>query len=144
MYCIYYNTQLFLWKTEPNEPSQQNRARASPTGTGCLIGKVLISLAPHKRRPASSRSPWSTKTSQMDVIYPATPKIYNFSPKIPPTHPTASTTTRLPHLALFMSIYWRPRPLPNSPARLYSPALPSGTHGRATTLPARPRIILVS
>jgi len=37
-----------------------------------------------------------------------------------------------------MSIYWRPRPLPNSPALFYTPALPSGTLGILSTLPAHP------
>jgi len=112
-------------------------AKLSPTGTACLIGKKLISLAPHKRSPASSRFPWGAKTSQMGVFYPATPEIYNFPPEIPPNEPNGERTTRPPLRALFTSIYLCPQPLPNSPAILYAPALPSGTLGKSTTLPAQ-------
>ena len=66
----------------------------------------------------------------MGLLYPATPKIYNYSP---PSCPTASAPTRLPHLALLSSIYWCPLPLLNLP---HTPALPSGTLGIPTTLPA--------
>jgi hypothetical protein len=70
-------------------------------------------LSPHKRSPASSHSPWSAKTSQMGVLYPATPKIYNLPP---PNPPNSERTTRSLFLALFTYIYWRPQPLPNHPA----------------------------
>jgi hypothetical protein len=79
-------------KNQAQRAQQQIRAQASPSGTACLIGKELISLAPHKRSPASSRSPWSAKTSQMGVLYPATPKIYNFPPQFPPNVPPMSPT----------------------------------------------------
>jgi len=38
-----------------------------------------------------------------------------------------------------MYIYWFPRPLPDGPALLYNPALPSGTLGISTILPAYPK-----
>jgi len=115
---------------------EQNRAWASPSGTACLIGKNKSNLSPHKCCPASSRSPWSAKTSQMGVLYPATPKIYNLPP---PNPPNSERTTRPLFLALFTYIYWRPQPLPNHPALLYTPALPSGTLGKSTIIPAHPK-----
>jgi hypothetical protein len=62
----------------------------------------------------------------------------------PPSCATASATTRLPHLALFISIYWCLLPLPSSPALLHTPALPSGTLGLSIIIPATLRTILVS
>ena len=104
----------------------------------------MISLGPCICSPASSHSPSSAKTSQMHLLYriyyTLLPPKYTIShPKSPPTCQTASAPTRLPHLALFISIYWCPLPLPSSPAILHTPALPSGTLGISTTLPAHPK-----
>jgi len=73
----------------------------------------------------------------MGVTYPATPKIYNFPP---PNEPNGERTTRPPLLALFTYIYCHPQPLLNSPALLHIPALPSGTLGKSTILPAHLKI----
>jgi len=75
----------------------------------------------------------------MGVLYPATPKIYNFPPKIPPNAPNSERTTRPPLLALFTCIYQCPQPLLNNPAPLHYPALSSGTLGIPTDLPAYPK-----
>jgi len=68
----------------------------------------------------------------MGVMNPATPKIYNYPL---PNEPNGERTTRPPLLALFTCIYCHP----NSPALLHIPALPSGTLGKSTTLPAHPK-----
>jgi hypothetical protein len=91
-----------------NPAQQQNRARASPSGTACLIGKPGLMEPVLERFGASS----GAKTSQMGVSNPDTPKYKISRPKSPRTHPTASATTRLPHLALLMSVYWQPLPTP--------------------------------
>ena len=76
VYLLYLLQYTFCSMKNPTQRVQeQNRARASPSGTACLIGKNLISLAPWSGSAASSRSPSSAKTSQMDLLYPATPKI---------------------------------------------------------------------
>ena len=124
-------------KNRAQRAQEQNRARASPSGTACLIGKKLISLAPWRCSPASFRSPWSAKTSQMGVLYPATPKIYNFPPEIPPNEPNSERTTWPLLLAMFTCIYWSLPSLLNSPTLLYTPALSSGTPGISTILPAQ-------
>ena len=119
--------------------------QGSPTGTTCLIGKLSLigklpsNLSPHKRSPASSRSRWGTKTSQMGVTYPATPKIYNFLPEIPHNAPNSEhnhppATSGNVYLCLLVS----PAPT-QQPALLYTPALLSGTLGISTTLPAYPQ-----
>ena len=74
------------------------------------------------------------------VIIPHYPQNIQFDTQhLRPTCPTASTPTHLPHLALFISIYQCPQPPPNSPALLYTPALPSGTLGISFILPAHPK-----
>jgi hypothetical protein len=80
----------------------------------------------------------------MGVAYPATPKIYNFPPEIPPNVPNSERTTRPPLLALFTCIYYCPQPPANSPAPLYTPALPSGTLGKPTTLPVYPKVSITN
>jgi len=84
-------------------------------------------------------------------IIPCYPRNIKFPAQNPadsrPTCPTVSAVTWLPHLALFTSIYCRPQPLPNSPALLHTPALPSGTLSRSPNLPAHlkdPLVILTS
>ena len=122
---------------------QQNWAQGSPAGTGTafLIGKKLISLAPHKRSPASSRFPWGAKTSQMGVLYPATPEIYNFLPESRPTSPRVSA----PPDHCFGHCLHRFTCAPNCypTALLYNPALSSGTLGKPTILPAYPKSLLL-
>ena len=113
-------------KNRAQRAQEQNRAQARPTGTAFLIGTKLISLAPWRCSPASSRSPWSAKTSQMGLLYPATPKIYNYFPPIMPN----SERTLLPATSGIVYICLR------SPALLHTPALSSGTLGILTTLPA--------
>ena len=63
---------------------QQNQAQASPTGTACLIGKAGLLEHIVKWFSAHSCSPWGTKTSQMGVSNPATPKYEISHPNIPP------------------------------------------------------------
>ena len=89
-------------KNRAQRAQEQNRAWAGPTGTACLIGKNRSNLSPHKRWLASSRSPWSAKTSQMGLLYPTTPKIFNL---LPPNPPNSERTTRPLFLALFTYIY---------------------------------------
>ena len=80
-------------------------------------------------------------------IIPCYPRNIKFPTENPadscPTCPTVSTITWPPHLALFISIYWCPQPLPNSPALLHTPALPSGTLSRLPNLPTDPKDPLV-
>src|SRR6266566_2929126 len=119
---------------------QQFRARGSPTGTACLIGKKLINMAPQVCPPASSRTPWSAKTSQMGLLYPATPKIYNFPPPNPPTsehhHPPA------PSAIVYIYLLVPPTPT-QQPHPITHPALPSGTLGRSPNLPAHLKDLFV-
>jgi hypothetical protein len=79
----------FSMKIQAQQAQEQNRARASPPGTTCLIGKNEHNLSPHRCSPASSHSPWHAKTSQMGLPYPATPEIYNFLPEILPNVPNS-------------------------------------------------------
>jgi hypothetical protein len=75
----------------------------------------------------------------MGVSNPATPKIYNFPPEIPPNAPN-SERNHPPATSGIVVIYLlAPLPLLNSPALLHAPALPSGTLGISTTLPAHPK-----
>jgi len=67
-----------------NQAQQQNPAQASPTGTACLIGKTRLLAHIVKRFSARSCFPWGTKTSQMGVSNPATPKYEISCPNIPP------------------------------------------------------------
>ena len=128
-------------KNRAQRAQEQNRARASPSRTACLIGKLPSNLSPHKCWLASSRSPWSAKTSQMGVLYPTTPKIFNLPP---PNLPNSERTTQPLFLALFTHVCWRPQPLPNHPALLYTPTLPSGILGKSTIIPAHPKLILTT
>src|SRR6266700_5243698 len=115
----------FSMKTRPERAQDQNRASASPSGTACLIGKKLIKMAPQVCPPASSRTPWSAKTSQMGQSYPATPKISNFpAPNLP--------SSEQKHL---FKIWSHDCLSAYIPALLHTPALPSTTLGRPTTLP---------
>ena len=110
-------------KIKANEPRSQNRARANPPGTGCLIGKNLISLGPYICSPASSRSPSGVKTSQMGLSYPTTPQIYNFPPPNPPNsernHPPAISHIVYIYLLLSPTPTWHPCPIthPRPPIR---------------------------
>ena len=134
LYLLQY--MFFPMKNRAQRAQEQNRAWASPSGTACLIGESSTNLAPYKRSPASSRFPWSTKTSQMGVSYPATPKIYKFPPQIPPnepnserTHPTA--TSGIVYIYLLVP--------PTPPHPLHYPALLSGTLGILTNPTCHPR-----
>jgi hypothetical protein len=81
-----------------NPAQQQNRARASPSGTACLIGKPGLMEPVLERFGASSCSPSGAKTSQMGVSNPDTPK-YKISrpksllnaPNSERNHPTATS-----------------------------------------------------
>lgn len=107
----------------------QNQARASPPGTACLIGNKMINLSLHICPPASFHTPWSAKTSQMGQSYPATPKISNFPAPNPPS-------SEQNHLFKIWSHDCLPAYIPTL---LHTPALPSGTLGISTTLPANPK-----
>jgi hypothetical protein len=76
-------------KNRAQRAQQQNRARASPTGTACLIGKIfkfgtINALQPPPAPPGAPKHPrW--------VYYTLLPPKYTISrPKSPPTSPTAS------------------------------------------------------
>jgi len=77
-------------KNRARQAQQQNRARASPTGTACLIEKApqiwhrINALQPPPAPPGAPKHPrW--------VYYTLLPPKYTIScPKSPPTHPTAS------------------------------------------------------
>jgi hypothetical protein len=71
-------------KNRAQRAQQQNRARASPSGTACLIRQPGLMEPVLKRFSASSCFPSSAKTSQMGVSIPATPKYKTSRPKIPP------------------------------------------------------------
>ena len=136
MYAI---IQIFLnEKRSPTSPGA-NPSPRKPNWHRLPNWESSTNLAPYKRSAASSRSPWSAKTSQMGVSNPATPKIYNFPPEIPPNEPNSERTTRPPLLALFTCIcQCLPTPA-QQPALLYTPALSSGTPGISTILPAQPK-----
>ena len=95
--------------------------------------RKLISLGPYTCSPAPSCSPSGAKTSQMGVMNPATPKIYNIPPQQqaqPPAHIWQC-------LYLFTSA---PNPLLNIPAPYTTtPALSSGTLGKTITIPTHPK-----
>ena len=71
-------------------------------------------------------------------IIPCYPQNIWFPARNPPQC-TQQSTTQPPLLALFTCIYWCPQPPSNSPTLLYTPALPSGTLGISSTLPAHPK-----
>src|SRR6266567_4971952 len=71
-------------------------------------------MAPQVCPPASSRTPWSAKTSQMGLLYPATPKIYNFPPPNLPSsdhhHPPATSAIVYIYLLVPPTPTQQPRP----------------------------------
>jgi len=123
-------------KNRAQRAQEQNRAQASPAGTAYLIGNPdfwdTLSSA-FSLPPAPPRAPKHPRWMYITRIYP---NIKYPTRNSPPTCATASTTTRLPHLALFISIYRCPQPPPNSPALLHTPAPSSGI---LTILPAHPK-----
>jgi hypothetical protein len=108
-------------KTQAQRAQQQNRARGSPTGTTCLIGKPGLMEPVLKRFSASSCSPSGAKISQMGVSYPATPQIYNLAPEIPPNAPN-SERDHPPATSGIVVIYLLAPPAPcSTPPPYYTP-----------------------
>ena len=99
-------------KNRAQRAQEQSRARASPTGTTCLIGKpdiwdafpdaLLLPPAP----PGPPKHPRWVYTTLL-------PPKYKISR--PQSPPNSERTTRPLFLALFTPIYYRPQALPNSP-----------------------------
>src|SRR6266568_5561681 len=74
--CIVVNIIQFFSQEKPSLTSPTAKPSPSkPTWHRLPNLEKKSNLAPHKRSPASSRSPLGTKTSQMGVSYPATPEI---------------------------------------------------------------------
>jgi hypothetical protein len=202
MYCIYYNTQIFLWKYKPSTKTEPQRGAlallgschpgssqrihpfsppqayikdyitckypvsttihilfyekpspkspgvipslSNPTGTACLIGNPDFWNVFSSTFLLPPAPPGVLKHPRWVYITRIYPNINYPTRNSPSSCATVSATTCLPHLALFISIYWCPLPLPSSPALLHTPALPSGTLSISTTYPLTQRIILVS
>ena len=126
-------------KSRAQRAQQQNRARASPTGTACLIGKAGLLEHVVKRFSARCCSPWGAKTSQMGVSNPATPK-YEISRPNMPLNVRNSERNHPPATSGIVDIYLLASPTrTQQPCPTTHPALPSGTPGISTTPPAHPK-----
>ena len=89
MYCIYHNTLFFYENPSTTSPAAKPNPSSPNWHRLPNWERKLISLGPYICSPAPSCSPLGAKTSQMGVMNPATPKIYNIPPQQraqPPAH----------------------------------------------------------
>jgi hypothetical protein len=134
MYLLIYI--FFPMKNRAQRAQEQNRVRASPTGTACLIGKtgqIWHRINAFEPPPAPPRAPKHPRCVYCTLLPPK----YTISrPQRTQqrAHPPACHIWHCCHL--FTSA---PYPLLNTPALLHTPALSSGTLGISNTLPAHPK-----
>ena len=144
MYCIYYNTQFFLWKTEPNEPRTKIKPKQPnwhhlPNWEPGLLGRVV------ERFCAPSCSPSGAKTSQMGVCNPYIPKYKKSCPKFNPHRAQQQAQPPAYHiwhcLPLFTGV---PYPYPAAPPYYTLPPSHPAPSAYQPPYPLTLRTILVS